>query len=151
MLTKNPENDKKIVKTELAFYVHMHKSDRFSRPELFRLASIDLSTQLENLSIVLMDEDNSASRSSVAEIQLPTNDEAVKVLSNDPNEKEHQVYEAYKLCINAWHEGDKTTWHLGSFTSIKEENVFVVEHLVCVDCGSDLMWVHPPTLIFRGY
>ena len=54
--TKNPENDKKIVKTELAFYVHTHKSDRFSRPELFRLASIDFSTQLENLSILLMNE-----------------------------------------------------------------------------------------------
>ena len=45
VLTKNPENDKKIVKTELAFYVHAHKSDRFSRPELFRLVSIDLSTR----------------------------------------------------------------------------------------------------------
>ena len=38
----------------------------------------------------------------------------MKVLSNDPNEKEHQVYEAYKLCVNAWHEGDKLTGTLAT-------------------------------------
>ena len=49
----------------------------------------------------------SAIRSSVAEILLPTNKDALKVLSNDPKEKEHQVYEVNKLYVNVWHEGER--------------------------------------------
>ena len=38
---------------------------------------------LENLLILLTDEDKSASRSSVAEIVLPTNEDALKIVQSD--------------------------------------------------------------------
>ena len=148
MVKKNTEKDKKIIKTELAFYVHTHNADKLSRPKLFKLANIDMSTMLENLSILLMNVDNNARSSSVAEILLPTNEDALNVLSNDPQEKEPHVYEINKLCVNVWHEGETINWYLGYFTSIKEENIFVVEQLVRAG-GSDLMWVHPSTPVFE--
>ena len=81
VLKKNPDNEKKVIKTELSFYVHTHKGDRLGRPELFRLAGIDTTTMLVNLCILLANKDNSASRSSVAEVSLPTNDDALKFYS----------------------------------------------------------------------
>lgn len=77
VLKKNSEMDMKIIKTELSCYVHTHKSDRLNRPELFMISNIDMATQLENLSILLADEDNSARKSSIAEISLPSNDDAL--------------------------------------------------------------------------
>ena len=44
VLKRNPDNEKKMVKTELSFYVHTHKADRLGRPELFKLANIDTAT-----------------------------------------------------------------------------------------------------------
>ena len=57
-----------------------------------------MATQLENLSILLSNEDCSASKGSLAEIQLPTNEDAIKVLSVEPKDKVHQVYQANELC-----------------------------------------------------
>ena len=147
VLKKNADIDKKIVKTELSFYIHTHKADRQNRPELFRLINIDMATQLVNLSILLSNDDSSASRSSVAEVSLPTNDDALKVLSDDPKDREHQVYEANKMCINMWNEGDEVTWYIGFFTSMKNDHRFAVEQLFRADTGSDLMWVHPSSPI----
>ena len=149
VLRKNGDIDKKIVKTELSFYIHTHKADRQHRPELFRLINIDMSTQLENLSVLLSNEDNSASQSSIAEMILPTNDDALKVLSDDPKEREHQIYQPNKMCVSVWYEGEQTTWYIGFFTSIKDDQTFVVEQLVRVERGADLMWVHPSSPILE--
>ena len=46
LLKRNPDIEKKIIKTELSFYVSTHKVDRLSRPELFPLANIDSTTML---------------------------------------------------------------------------------------------------------
>ena len=62
VLKKNGNIDKKIIKAELSFYVHTHKVGRANRPELFRLINIDMATQLENLSILLSNDDNSANK-----------------------------------------------------------------------------------------
>ena len=143
ILKKNGDIDKKIVKAELSFYVHTHKADRANRPELYKLSNIDMPTQLENLSILLSNVDNNASISSVAEVSLPTNDDALKVLSENIKDREHDVYEANMLCISVWYEGDDVTWHLGYFSSMLDEENFIVEQLVRAEKGSDLMWVHP--------
>ena len=129
------------MKTELSLYVHTHKADRAGRPELFRLANIDTTTMLENLCILLSNEDNSASRSSIAEVSLPTNEDALKVvLSNcNLNDIVHPVFEINELCVNVWHEGE---WYVGYFKSMKED-VYEVEQLVRVNETSDLHWVHP--------
>ena len=143
VLKKNPDNEKKIIKTELSFYVHTHKADRLGRPELFKLSNIDTATMLENVFILLTNEHNSASRSSVAEISLPTNEDALKILSDDPkNPADHPVFEVNELCVNVWHEGEKIQWYVGYFKAMKGD-IFDVEQLVRASEDSDLHWVHP--------
>ena len=39
-MKSHPDQDKKIVKTELAFYVNTHKADKAGHPELFRQTNI---------------------------------------------------------------------------------------------------------------
>ena len=80
---------------------------------------------------------------------LPTNDDALKVLSDDPKEREHQIYQPNKMCVSVWYEGEQTTWYIGFFTSIKDDQTFVVEQLVRVERGADLMWVHPSSPILE--
>ena len=108
-----------------------------------------MATQLENLSILLSNEDCSASKGSLAEILLPTNEDAIKVLSVEPKDKVHQVYQANELCVNIWNEAGDVTWYLGYFNSMKADDLFVVEQLVRVDKNSDLMWIHPVTPILE--
>ena len=143
VLKKNPDNEKKIIKTELSFYVHTHKADRLDRPELFKLSNIYTATMLENVFILLTNEHNSASRSSVAEISLPTNEDALKILSDDPkNPADHPVFEVNELCVNVWHETEKIQWYVGYFKAMKGD-IFDVEQLVRASEDSDLHWVHP--------
>ena len=56
------------------------KADEAGHPELFRQTNIDFTTMLENLSVLLADEDRSASRSSTAALILPTNEDVLKQL-----------------------------------------------------------------------
>ena len=65
------------------------------------------------------------------------------MLSENIKDREHDVYEANMLCISVWYEGDERTWHLGYFSSMLDEENFIVEQLVRAEKGSDLMWVHP--------
>lgn len=149
VLKKNVHIDKKIVKTELSFYVHTHKGDRANRPELFKLVNIDMATQLENLTILLSDDDNIASQSSVDEISLPSNDDALRVLSKDSLRLTNNIFEKNKMCVSVWREGNDITWYVGRFNSIKDDQTFVVEHLVRVKKGSDLIWTNPSSSILE--
>ena len=146
VLKKHPDNEKRVIKIELSFYIHTHKADRLGRPELFRLAGIDTTTMLENLIILLANEDNSASRISVAEVALPTNEDVLtKVLlfaHSNLKDIDHPVYEVNELCVNVWNEGENINWHIGCFKSAKEDHVYEVEQLVRVDECSHLQWVH---------
>ena len=104
--------------TELAFYVNTHKGDKAGRPELFRQANVDLTTVLENLSILLADNDKSASKSSTAALTLPTNEDALKHLAatSTGNKKvQHEIFAVNEPCINLWYENRVVTWHIGYF------------------------------------
>ena len=109
ILEKNPDDNlKKIIKTELTFYVHTHKADRAGRPELFRLTNISTEMMVENLLILLSNEDGSSSKSSLAEITLPTNEDAFRVIQSDGTiTVQHPVFDANEPCINLWLEGDR--------------------------------------------
>ena len=100
MLEKNPDNVKKIVKTELSFYIHTHKVDRPGRPELFRLTNINTEQMAENLLIMLPNEDGSGSRSSIAEISLPTKEDALRIVkaSTTGNIVKHPPFEVNEPC-----------------------------------------------------
>ena len=149
VLEKNGDIDKKIVKTELSFYVHTHKSDRAHRPELFRLVNVDMATQLENLLILLSSEENVVGQSSLAEVALPTNEDALRAIFENPNNNEHDIFEVNKMCVSVWHEVDEITWYIGYFHYIKDDLTYVVEQLIRAKKGSDLMWIHPPSPILE--
>ena len=97
VLKKNPDNEKKIIKTELSFYVHTHKGDRLDRPELFKLSNIDTTIMLENLFILLTNEDNSASRSSVLKIRSDDSKNAADQHSSEDSDLHwvHPVNQIY--------------------------------------------------------
>ena len=100
---------------------------------------------LENLAILLSDEDNNSSKSSIAEICLPTIDDALKVVLSKCHisKVDHPIFEINELCVNVWNEGEKIRWYIGYFRSIKNTDIFEVEQLVRVNENSDLCWVHP--------
>ena len=55
-------------------YVHTHRADKISRPELYRLNGISHDEKLQNLILLLEDEEDLSSTSIV---NLPTNDEVM--------------------------------------------------------------------------
>ena len=82
----------------------------------------------------------------MAEVSLPTNDDALKVLLSDCNnlkDVDHPVYKVNEFCVNVWYEGENIKWYIGFFKSMKEDRVYKVEQLVPVDENSHLQWVHP--------
>ena len=140
----NPDLDEKIVKTELQFYVHTHKADRAGHPELFRQRDIKFPKMLENLSVLLADENRSASRSSMAALILPTNKDALKQLGKSGNDEfKEDVFLVNEPCVNVWIENDKVTWHIGYFRKRRSATTYEVEQLLRMDKDNDLAWIHP--------
>ena len=143
VLEKNPDKVKTIVKAEMPFYAHTHKADRPTRPELFRIVRIDVNEQLENLCVLLSNEDSSASRSSLAEVDLPSNDDALRSLSSDVKDQNHPVYDPNARCVNVWIENGKVVWYIGYFKKVLGDDLYEVEQLFRLKDGSDVYWQYP--------
>ena len=144
VMKSHPDQDKKIVKTELAFYVNTRKADKAGHPELFRQINIDFTTMLENLSVLLADEDKSASRSSTAALTLSTNEDALKQLSTTGNKEcTDDVFLVNEPCVNVWIVKEEVTWHIGYFRIMRSAKTYEVEQLLRLDKDSDLAWIHP--------
>ena len=81
ILQHRPDKVEKIVKTELAYYRHTHKSDMIARPELFKLIRITHEERLENLFILPSDNNLIATASSASIVDLPTDDDALQIVN----------------------------------------------------------------------
>ena len=77
VIKSRPDQEEFIVKTELAFFSHTHKTDKLQRPELFRQNKITHEEKVENLLVLLCDY---AEQSSATTANLPTNADVLKVL-----------------------------------------------------------------------
>ena len=119
--------------------------DKAGRPELFRQTNIDLATMLENLSILLADDNKSASKSSTAAIALPTNEDALKRLTTTAYHDviEYDVYAVNEPCVNLWYEKGNVTWYIGYFRKMVTTSTYELEQLLRFDEKSDLFWMHP--------
>ena len=101
VLKGKPDQEKTIVKTELAYYAHTHKADKIARPDLFRQNSITHDEKLENLMILLADDNDNQSLSIAS---LPTNEDVAKALQLKPNSEEEEgaTNEINQLKVVIW-------------------------------------------------
>ena len=149
-LRSNPDNDERIVRTELAFYKHSHSVDVAARPELFKLVRVSHTERLENLCVLLSDDSHKTSNSaSIAD--LPTNTELAATLLQRPVEAVPSdgatgtyTPELMVLSVIMWEiTEDSVAWFLCYPREVREDGDVVVEHLERVVKTSDRLWRHP--------
>lgn len=75
---ERPELQDFIIKTEMAYYVQAHKSEKLSRPDLFPLNGISHAEKLEIL-LLLLYNDHTENQTAIAD--LPSNIDAIKALN----------------------------------------------------------------------
>ena len=63
-ILKGRDNQSHILRTEMSYYVHTHKSNQYANKDLFRLNRISYDEMLENL-IILLDGEKHASTANV--------------------------------------------------------------------------------------
>ena len=62
ILIQKPDQERVIVRTEMAFFALSHKAEKIARPSLFCLNSISHEEKLENLLLLLSDDDGYATK-----------------------------------------------------------------------------------------
>ena len=72
IIKSRPDQEEFIVKTELAYFAHTHKTDKIQRPELYRQNKITHEEKVENLLVLLTDD---AKQSTATTANLPMNEE----------------------------------------------------------------------------
>ena len=101
VLLARPDNQEKIVKTELTYYRNTHKSHIIAQPDLFRINKITHEERLENLMILLSDDD--CATGSIAD--LPSNEDALNILKGHITQKTStfQDININTTCAIAWY------------------------------------------------
>lgn len=144
----HPDQQVKLVKSELVYYRNTHKHEITANPDLFRI-NIPPEERAENLSILLLDNANISTSHSASAFDLPTESELLNVLSNSSEHRDEHITESSTsklevndMCAVVWDIGGDTTWYLGYVSEVAEES-FSVEHLVRVAHGDHTFWKHP--------
>ena len=79
ILRKHPDQAEKILKTEFAYFVHTHLTEKTQRPDLFRQNKITYEEKIENFCILLTDDVENCT-ATIA--NLPTNDDGMKAIAS---------------------------------------------------------------------
>ena len=147
VIRNNGDRSEFIVKTELAYYIHSHKADRFQHPELFKINGLTNEDKLENLLVLLSDE-NENSSATIA--NLPSNkdiltaleklDLAVPDQTGDDDDDNINVNEMRVVCWNVGNE--QYVWYLG-YIKEKRDNSFIIDHLTRDIKSSNRLWKYP--------
>ena len=135
-----PDQIKKIVSTELAYYRHTHKANMIATPELCRRRGIPHEEKFENLCLLLNDDSRVATLSSVSSIDLPPNINVLRALdvAEGPSTTQEapvaddtgaQTYEINEMCVVMWQEEKQLTWHIGYVKKRLSKSLIEVEHL----------------------
>ena len=143
-LKSKPDQEVTIVRTELSYYVHTHKANKISRPDLYRLNGIPHEERLLNLS-VLLEGENLASSCTVAD--LPTNEDVDKALKGETAKPTNHanLLTVNELCIVVWQNCDrKYEWYIAYIKEITNDGC-VVDHLHRVAEGCNNKWKYPST------
>ena len=141
----HPDRAEAMVRTELTYFRQCHRADMLLRPELYKVNGIGHDERMENLIILLSDMDNFATESH--DVQLPTNREALNVISNSASappaaqEPENEA-EINQLYVTLWDERGVKTWYLGYCVSCGNGTI-IVDHLHRTRKKNDTQWKYP--------
>ena len=104
ILKTRPGQQRFILRTELAYFMHTHKTEKTQRPHLFKQNRISDEEKFENLCILLSDD---AEESIATVANLPTNEDGMKVLSSPTAEdlKISANFEINQLYVTVWISG----------------------------------------------
>ena len=129
VLKRNPDKQKFILRTELAYFTHTHKTEKIQKPDLFRQNVISFEEKLENFWILLSD---NAETCTVTIANLPTNEDGIKTSATKETTAAEiaspSTFEVNLMYVVFWLEGEAFTWYIGYITEVNEEN-YVVDHL----------------------
>ena len=144
VIKSRPDQEEFIVKTELAFFAHTHKTDKLQRPELFRQNKITHEEKVENLLVLLCDD---AEQSSATTANLPTNADVLKVLkgrtSTTATSSSSNAIEVNRLCIVMWADNKSNySWYVGYMTN-NETGQLIVDHTEREVNSSNKTWRYP--------
>ena len=140
------ENTHHILRTEVAYYAHTHKSSRITNKDLYRINGVSDEEMIENLAI-LLDDDKQCSSATVA--NLPTNSDVLKCISHSTDEQEAvsvpsaSVALVNQMCVVVWQNDDEVyEWYLGYVKNCVGEK-YSVDHLARKLKDSDSKWKYP--------
>ena len=120
ILKTRPCQQRFILRTELAYCMHTHKTEKTQRSDLFKQNRISDEEKLENLCILLSDD---AEESTATVANLPTNEDGMTVLSSPAAEdlKTSANFEINQLYVTVWMSGkEEIVWYVGYITEINE-------------------------------
>ena len=141
-LGSNPDKVELIVKTELTYFRHSHRTDVTARPELYKTNGISNEERLENLTLLLNDSNISGPPQTV---NLPTNRDALRVLTpceSSVEDTRDLPISVNELCVTLWSERGSRNWYIGYCTSV-DNNVATVDHLHRSRNRNNSMWKYP--------
>ena len=143
IIKEKPGKQEIIVKNEMAYYAHTHKTDKIARPDLFKLNRISHQEKLENL-VILLGDDVHISEATIT--NLPTNEEVMNVLLNTAMENNAaSSLSLNELCIVVWQNSiNKYEWYIGYIKEINAEG-YVIDHMHQAIKSSALHWKYPKT------
>ena len=144
-LSKHPDNVEVLVKTELSFYKHCHRSDVMARPELYKINGKTHCERLENFTILSSE---SESRTDVGDphTYLPSNSDVFEMLvpnDNDSRQEPERDYIAInEMYVTLWEENGIKRWYIGYCTE-RGPSKIVVDHLHRNRKNADTLWRYP--------
>ena len=151
-ILQGKDNQHHILRTEMSYYVHTHKSNKIANKDLYRLNGITYEEMLENL-IILLDGEKHESTATVA--NLPSNEKVLQsmAINVNPALASTPVVPATPtpddlintMCVVVWADDDTSyTWYLG-YVKGYLDGKFQVDHLARALKTSDSKWKYPST------
>lgn len=145
VILKGKDNQQKVLKTEMLYFVNTHKSEKIVNKDLFRVNNISFDDMLENLMVILGGDVIKECTATTA--NLPTNKDVLKIIKNDSQSSRTVTEKDIKvntMCAVVWVDSNKTySWYLGYIKDCVEEDMFKVDHLKRTLENSDTNWKYP--------
>lgn len=146
-LRKNPDIAQKILRTEFAYYVHTHLTQKTQQPHLFAQNNISYEDKLGNFCVLLTDD---VEECSATIANLPTNEDGMKALavmtssSDSPSDSAPSSHKENDMCAVVWKEAQGYVWYLGYISQIVNDGeCFKVDHLHRFPVSQQKYWQYP--------
>ena len=96
VILKGKDNQQKVLRTELLYFVNTHKSDKITNKDLFRVNNIGFEEMLENFMVILGG--HTVKECTATTANLPTNKDVLdKIITKDSKSKELNREEDVKI------------------------------------------------------